>query len=262
MKKAAFILPGFALIAGAVGCFLRKRELLLAFDGEGFPISGAAQSTALIVFSAVVLAILLAFAIFSTRQYKLLVGFENIFGTDLLSYPIALVSIGFVWFGATGMIAYEYFSSGNTAVFDLFYLILSALSAISIILFAILVYQDPRKKMIFALCMVPIIFTCFWLILLYRQNASNPFLLSYVYTFLAVMFSTLSFYYTAGFAYGKTTAGGTIFCNLTAVYFCFVTLADPIGFPAKVILAAILASNIIHTSNLLKYIQRKDVLPC
>ena len=118
-------------------------------------------------------------------------------------------------------------------------------------------FQDSRRKAPFALSVVPTLFVCFWLILMYRQNASNPVLLDYIYKCLALVTSALSFYFTSGFLYGKPAPGKAIFTYFAAIYFCTVTLADDHPLSIKIIYFAMIAVNIVHSSMLLKNLKRK-----
>jgi len=105
---------------------------------------------------------------------------------------------------------------------------------------------------------VPILFMCFWLIVMYKQNATNPVLLSYCYYCLAIMASTLSFYYTAGFVFKKPAPGKTIFAYLASIYFCLVTLADEHPVSIKLIFAAVVAVNVVYSSMLIRNLRPKD----
>ena len=258
MKLFAFVMPFFAVLTGALGCYFRKQELLYAFESNGFPMRNAVQSTNLITLSAAVLLVFFLFSLISAIKRKSFEGYENVFGTETLAYPVAFLLIGLVWFGATVKYSYDLFSSGAQTASGLYFLVLSALASVSTVMFSIMVYQDPQLKGRIAFSIVPVVFLCFWLILMYRQNASNPFLLGYIYMLLAIMLSALSFYFAAGYAYNKSAPGKTLLCSLAATYFCFVTLADAHDISVKIILVAILASNVTYSSSLIRGLQRKD----
>ena len=199
----------------------------------------------------------LVFCIRAVDKHRSPVGFENAFGTDPLTYPFAFSLIGLIWLGATVKRFFDLNAAGNLLQSDLFFLILSALAAISVAFFAIEMYQDPRRKMTFALSIVPTLFMCFWLVFIYKQNAANPILLSYCYQCLAVITSALGFYFTSGFVYSKPAPGKTIFFYLAAVYFGFVTLADAHDLAIKLIFAAIIAMNVTYSSMLIRNLRLK-----
>jgi len=259
MRISAFFILAFAFLAGISGFYLRVSELLNVFDQyTGLPARAAATTFWLIALSAAFLLIIIVFAIFVAARHQAPQGFENAFGTDPVFYPIIFVIIGLVWLAGT----YLYYADIRAAAvtmqtIDIIFIALSALAAICITLFAIEMFQDSRRKTPFALSIVPTIFMCFWLILIYRQNASNPVLLSYVYQCLAFVAAALSFYFTSGFLYRKPAPGKAIVSYFATIYFCVITLADPHPLSVRLIICAILAANVIHAAMLISNLQRK-----
>ena len=257
MHISAVLIPSLALIAGAAGFYLRLQELWNVFK-DGLPERGAVITIVLIAFTAAFLLIVVLFSLRVALKHKVEPGFENAFGTDQLGYPIAFVIIGAVWLGATVMQFVNLYSSGDIPQVELIFLITSALSAVSIAFFAIEMYQDPRRRFSVVLSVVPTLHLCFWLILVYRQNAPNPILLTYAYFCLAIIASTLGFYFTSGFAYNKPAPVKAVFSFLSAIYFCFVTLADNHALGVKIIMAALVVINTIYASMLIKNLQLKE----
>lgn len=259
MRISAFFVPLFAFFAGLCGFYIRLMELINVFDPDtGLPERGAALTTTLILVTAAFLFVAFIFALRATMKHKAPYGFENAFGTDPLSYPLIFSAVGMIWLGAT---VKHYFDLNAAEMFtriDLFFIVLSAVSAISVTLFSIEMYQDPRRKIVYALGTIPILFMCFWLILIYRQNATNPVILSYSYQCLAIIASALGFYFTSGFLYGKPAPGKAIFTYLAAVYFCFVTLADKHSISIKLIIASFIIINLVSVSMLVRNLRWKD----
>ena len=258
MRIAAIFMPLFALFSGAIGFYIRLTELWNVFDPRtGLPVRGALLTYMLIAVSAVFLILILLFSIYISVNRTSPRGFENAFGTDPLTYPFTLSFIGALWLAATVKYFADNISAGSIAMADIYFSVLSALAAVSIAFFAIEMYQDPRRKSVFALSIIPTLFMCFWLVLLYRQNASNPILLSYAYQCLAIISSALGFYFTSGFVYNKPAPGKTIFCYFAAIYFSFVTLADNHVMSVKLIFAALIALNAVYCSKLIRHSFRK-----
>jgi len=258
MRIAAFFMPIFALLAGAAGFFLRLTEIISVFDSRtGLPERGASITYLLIAFSILFLALAMIFSIRIAVKRSAPSGFENAFGTDPLTYPFTFAIIGLVWLGATVKYFIDVNAAGSVPMAELYFSILSALSAISVTFFAIEMYQDPRRKTTFALSIVPTLFMCFWLVALYRQNASNPVLLSYAYQCLAIISSALGFYFTSGFVYNKPAPGKTVFFYFAAIFFCFVTLADGHVLTIRIIFAALIAMNVVYCSKLLRNLEKK-----
>ena len=251
-------MPAFALFAGASGYYLRMMELWNVFDLNGLPMRGAGLTYALIAVSVAFLVLVLVFSLRARLKYMSPQGFENAFGIEPLAYPFIFLIIGLVWLGATVKYFIDIYALESVPLSEVYFSVLSALSAISVSLFAIEVYQDPRRKTKLVLSLIPTVFLCFWLILLYRSNAANPILLSYCYQCLAIMFSALGFYFTSGFVYNRPAPAKSIFAYLAAIFFCFVTLADEHVIYIKLIFIAFIVINVVYASMLIRNMRRKE----
>jgi len=259
MRISAIFLPFFAVVAGAAGFYIRRLELFSIFnDFTGLPLRGAGITTVLIAVSAAFFLIALVFAIRVAVKHKAEPGFENSFDTDHAAYPVVLSVIGAVWLGVTVKRFIDLLSLEQYPVIELLFLIMSALAAISVAFLAIEMFQDPRRKLVVVLSVVPTLFMCFWLIMMYRENATNPILISYAYHCLAIITATLGFYFTSGFAYNKPAPGKAVFFYLAAIYFCFVTLADDHAVTDKIIFIAIIAINTVYVSMLIRNLKWKE----
>ena len=73
---------------------------------------------------------------------------------------------------------------------------------------------------------VPALFYCYWMVLIYRDNASNPTIEAYCFQCFAFAAAAVGFYYTAGFAYGRRKPGASVTVGILSVYLMIVTLAD------------------------------------
>jgi len=260
MRISAWTMPVLTLIAAAFGYRLRLSEIANVFDPiTNLPERNAETTMWLITLSLVYMLLIVVFAIITSVKHKALPGFENAFGTDPLAYPILFVLVGIVWIVGTFIYFITLNAHSDLTAIDVYFIIFSVISAISVALFAVEMYQDSRRKAPYALSIVPAIFMCFWLILMYKQNASNPILLSYVYLCLAIVASASSFYFTAGFLYGKPTPGKAIVTYYAAVFFCAVTLADDHPSGIKLIFCALIVVNVIYSSLLLRNLQKRKL---
>jgi len=258
MRISAICVPFFALLSGVGGYYLRLSELLNVFDPvTGLPERSAAITFWLIALSALNLFLIIIFAIVVAMRNRSPRGFENAFGTDPVFYPVVFTFSGIVWLIGT-YLYYDYHkAAGTLQMMEIYFIILSAVAAICVAIFAIEMFQDSRRKAQYALSIVPTIFLCFWLLLVYRLNASNPILLGYLYQCLAIVASALSFYFTSGFLYDKPAPGKAIVSYYASIYFCAVTLADDHHLGLKLILGAIIAVSVVHMAMLLRNLRRK-----
>jgi membrane-associated HD superfamily phosphohydrolase len=238
--------------------YLRHLELTNVFDAvTGLNQRGAPVSLALILLSVVVLAGLFVFALYAKTTHKAPDDFSNTFGTMSVVYPLSLSVVAIVWIAASAMNYLSGISHGVQFNTDMVFAILSVFSAVSVMIFAIEVYKDPRRKIVKSWIIAPILFTTFWLGMMYRENVTNPVLLSYAYYALAIIFSVLSFYYLSGFIFHKPSLGKLIFTSFSSIYFCFVTIADSHNVWIRLILIAIIIYNLVHISMLIKFLMRK-----
>ena len=258
MRKSALYMPFIALLAGASGYYLRLIELASVFDkSTGLPRRGAVVTLALILLSVAFLLIAFLYALRARLKYASPPGFQNAFGTEPLAYPFIFLVVGLAWLGATAKHFIDVHALGDIPYSEWCFSVLSALSAISVTLFAMEMYQDPRRKSRLALSIVPAVFMCYWLILFYSRNSSNPILLNYCYQCLAIVASTLGFYFTSGFVYNKPAPGRTLFAFFAAIYFCFVTLADNHATSIKVVFIALIIINVVYSSMLISRMHRR-----
>ncbi|MDO4749251.1 MAG: hypothetical protein Q4A39_00235, partial [Eubacteriales bacterium] len=81
------------------------------------------------------------------------------------------------------------------------------------------------------LCAAPVIFTCFWFIVYYKETAVDPVLWHFAPFILTLAVCILAFFYMAGFAFGKPRPFRAVFFALYAAFFCLTVLPDvhPLG---------------------------------
>lgn len=258
MRKFSVIAVIFSLAAGAGGFILRRYQLADAFDTESGLVERGAESTFFLhILIAAFIAAVIAVAIFSAVRYRPHESFEDTFGTYSVLYPLVFIPVCAVWCCGTVIHYINSTSSGNVLPADIYFAILSLLAAVCVLFFAIGIFQNPRHKAPYILSIAPIVFLCFWLILHYRDNATNPVLESYVYQCLAIVSSALSFYYIAGIHYGKPSVGKAIFSYALTVLFCGITLADDIGIGLLLVFGALLAIGTVHLFLLLRSLVKK-----
>ncbi|MCL2366821.1 MAG: hypothetical protein FWC75_07240 [Oscillospiraceae bacterium] len=250
MRIASFLMPFVAIVTGIAGFVIRKHELAYVFDAQtGLPERGSLITLVLIGLTVLFILAALIFSIVVSKRKVVDKGFENVFGTDSLSYPISFILFGLLWLWASIMYFVDFHSAGNIRII---FSVMAAISAISVIFFAVEMYQDPRRKSVYALSVIPSLFTCLWLILVYRENAANPVLLSYAYQILAIIASTMGFYFTSGVVYGKPKHGKTIFSYLIAIFFCLVTLADAHNIMIRIMFCAMILISVACLHRLLR----------
>jgi hypothetical protein len=250
MRKNAVIAAVAAIVFAVAGFFLRRVQIMTGFEPSGLALRGAAITTLMPALAAVVVIAAVAIATIVKIRANPVTGYKNAFADGGLSYFVLVLALGFAWAVASAAHFVSLRASGAMTRGDIVFCLLSILAALSVIFLAHSSYTGRKYGMSLIFTVVPEIFFCFWLVVLYRDNQTNPVFAKYVYECLAIAATTLSFYSVTAYAYGKATPGLAVLGFATSVFFSAVTLADPIATPLRVIFAAIL---ILQTGNLARF---------
>ncbi|MDR1299573.1 MAG: hypothetical protein LBJ84_04910, partial [Oscillospiraceae bacterium] len=182
-----------------------------------------------------------------------------------IGLPELLVSLlgCVIWFaGSAGGYIATRSSEGAVAYTELAFFILSAISAVSAAVVAHGAYIGHTGGFCRFLSIVPPIFFSYWMILLYRIHASDPVIVNYGYECLAIAASAMSFYFLAGYQYGKPEPGKTLFCIVMTVFLCGAVSAD--GAFALYEKMIILSAPLISLANILplsRWLVRREKQP-
>jgi len=252
-------MPLAALLFGIVGYNLRVLEHRDVFDSvTGLPMRGAMTTQMLFALTALFIVVTFLFVLFAILRNNSSRKFGLAYGTDKLYYPFVVTVFGIAWAVGTLLYFFELNSRYDAlGVLDIIFLISSGISACSVTVFAYEIFGETERKTPYRLSVIPILFMCFWLVLVYRDNASNPVLLGYVYLILAVVFATLSFYCMACSVYGKSVPGKAIISYFSTIYFCMITLADGHSVGINIILVAIIALCLFYAWKLIGHMEKK-----
>ena len=247
MRKNAFVFPLSALVLGLAGGLLRQRELNTVFDPvTGLAKRGAPVTIMLCALSVAAIIIYLVTSYIISRKYAAHKDYSLAFTPAKVPSLSVLVIAGLLWLAASVKI---YLDVGvGVPTVDLIFCGFSALSAVSVIALAFLAFKSSKGPGLLFFSVIPSLFLCLWLILLYKQNAANPVRLDYCYQCLAIAAAILSFYFSAGCFFGKSSAGKTIFSYMITIFFGIIALFDSFPIAMKGIFAAILAITLIFST--------------
>ena len=195
--------------------------------------------------------------------------YNGVFATRSFGYLAVTVFLSVVWLVADVFYFLDSYGGYTAAVresalavafpiLDVIFVFLAAVAAISFVFLALGAYRGRSGSETLVLSVIPSLFYSFWLILLYKNNAANPVILSYAYACLAIVAAALSTYFSAGFAYKKTATGKTLFSFLATIFFCTMVLADNIGLPLKLIFGATVLNAFANCVIYLKNLRGKD----
>ncbi len=219
LKKSAF--PALALIAAICGFFMRKQELMYEFEVfSGLAVTDGKWTTALMALSAVIILIAALSAVLAALANKKSSGDDKYSTVSFAASTLGgvMVTIGSLLAAGSGSALYV----ANTVryIFAAF----GILSGIGMAAFAAhcrFGYNGAVKQ----LDVVPSVFFCFWMVLIFHDNASNPVLLDFCFECLAMASSSIASIYIAGYSFGRGNAVWTLFSSILAIFFLGVAAA-------------------------------------
>ena len=259
MRKSSVVFPLLAFIAGAAGFYLRYVELDTVFDSvTGLPGVNAPITLMLILLSAGIALISVVFAVIASLKHTSRVEYARAFSPSGLMYLAVFFILSAAMMTANVMYFIQLRELGGLAYIDIVFLAFAALTAISLLILARAAYRGRGGIEMHVFSIIPSVFFCLWLVILYRQNASNPVILSYCYQCLALASAALSFYYGAGFAFKKSKPAKTIISYMLTIYFCTIILADDMPLPFKIIFSVIVVAQLINSVQFIKNLQKKS----
>lgn len=256
MRKTIYIAPVMTVIAGTAGYFLRQLELGAAFEPSGFAIPGAQETQNLMVLSlAFALVAVLIAAVLSKK-----LEFSNEYVSAFSISSLIVLFLNFILGAGIVASAVFYYLGINISYLSLeaIHLALAALSGISVMVASISAYKGKSYFALPFFSVIPSVFLCVWLIIVYKDNSANPVLISYAYQSLAIAAAALSFYYSAGFVYGRSKPFRTLLSSMLAVFFVSVAAADTMNSYLRYILLLMTVNILINIFALLSNAKLKN----
>ncbi len=259
MRKSAVIMPLAFLLTGIIGFFIRRWELDTVIDNAtGLAEKNAPVTVLLIGISVAVILAAMLTAILTSVRTKADREYARAFKPGSFLYVGLSFFLGLGWIVAIVLQYFSLRSTGIITIIDWIFMLLAVLSAISVVILAMGAYTRRTGAGMLVFSIIPSLFFCFWLIILYKDNAKNPVLIDFCYQSLAIAASALSFYFSAGYAYKKASPGWTVFSFLTSIFFCIVVLADSIGLPIKLMFGIIAIVSWINANAFIGNLKSKD----
>lgn len=237
MRKE-LILPVTAIVGGAIGFFLRRQEILTAFEPDtGLPIDGMPVTWALIALSVVVAAVALLLCLGTGKGFE--GGYDEAFqARDVAPYMMGMTAGAFLAAAAgvllvlqlPALYAQASVETGGFPMLSLVPKVLLALlclaSAWSMLMLGKNNYRGEGQGKYSAWLLIPAYTCCMWLIVSYQEHSGDPIILDYVYQLFAVIAAVLGCYFLSGFGFGRGRPAAAAFFSAEAMYFALVTLAD------------------------------------
>lgn len=254
-----WLAPTCAVLLGVAGGFLRVRQLENAFEeATGLAKTGAPESAAVLALSIVVAVTALGLAVWVSRRFKAQGSYCQAF-----RLPGTAALIAFWIFSAMTLTGSVMFALGKrslpvTGLGEWMFVAFAVATGVSMLVDALTAITKREGQLMLAASVVPAVFYCYWLVLLYRTNLSNPVLSDFCYGCLGFACAAMSFYYVAGFVFGRRKNGCTAFFLLTAIFFLCIELVDESSSAMRLMLIGTIGVFFILCGSFLQRLSPKD----
>ena len=215
MRRFGFVMPGMALALGAAGYVCRGRELAAAQSG----VIGT-ETTVMLALSVAAGIVFLIASVLCARRFATKENFSKAFGGTSVQLTLVQMLLGavFMLVGVLCTVSPDLFEGYSVSVQRIFGA-LGVASGAAVAMLALHAYKGSRKSgWVGLFSVIPALFLCMWIVIVYRSNATNPDISSFGYDCLAIAAAAFAFYYWAGYVYGRRGLFRTLFSALAAIY--------------------------------------------
>lgn len=227
MRKNAMVICCYVCVTAAFGAFFRWIQNQAAFEtATGLVIYGSIWSkiVALLCMAAVLGGLALVIGLrkkdfYPARDCKtVFLGMPPV-TTYYYNFMAVLMILG----GAVLFVTSKYEQYATILRVLALFAILSGLS------FRYLVaapYKEHEDNLQCLCCTVMVLMYSYWLVVCYKLHAATPSAWTYGFEVLAIGTNAISFYYMAGYAFGRVRPYRSLFGSMTGAFLSLVTLPD------------------------------------
>ena len=249
MQNGKKLIPYISLLFGAGGYFLRRWQLRTGFEADsGLGILTAPSTLALLGLTVLVLIGFLFLAWSACRGRTTPgEGYDAAFRADKPGAVLLWVlSCGLVL--AAGLWLFQTLGQGLSKLILAGMGLLTGLCALICLQGSTRGRVGPAQN---AAGCVPSVFFCYWMVLTYHNNITNPVIMRYGWFVGAAAFLALSWYYEAGYLYRRRKPASAVYSTMAAVAFVGIALADMTDWPPMAILLLSAAHRLVSIRSLL-----------
>ena len=221
------LLIPIVLVAGIVAGFVRAFEWKWAWDTQLWLMtSWHPASLALLAFCLVVVAIIwLALRGENKKTFAPSdEDFSRVRALVWVDVPAALALLAGAWLDISSYLDMQSSSKPNSGVSMLIFAILSAFAAVCVIVVSTASARGALRRSLAIYRLTPVIWGCFWLLRNISGYAINPVPLSFLYDMLAIAFTLLALYSSAGFFFFRANTRNILLYGAFGVFFSSVAL--------------------------------------
>ena len=230
MRRYTFRLTMITLAAALVATLLRYFELRTAFEESGLARPWAPLTIILALFAAAY-AVFLFLRVRPLRDRQAPAGYEKAFGYRSGLKLAALILTSLLLFAAAILC---FLGARSRDSFGALYVqtevaalgVLAMVAAVCFLVLAIAAYRQEDRGGLAFCAIVPVLFYCFLLVVLYKNRAADPVIRDYVYELFSICAALLAVFFAAGFACGRPRLKRTVYFSQLGLFFSIITLAD------------------------------------
>ena len=223
MQKESMSILGVTAVGGAIGLFIRWLQNTAIFEAEtGLAQRNAPISWVLILFCAAIAITQLVLSL-RLRYCRMETEYIPAFASRGPVFPSLCAVLGCLT-AVGGLIC---LLGAFTSPYGVLLFILALLAVFTGLAMVWLALRGSRGGAAACLCTtVPVLFYCFWLIVSYKENSSDPALWAYCVEILALALQALAWFFVAGYAYGRAKPIKTLFFCQLAAFVNIIAMAD------------------------------------
>ena len=237
MRKYALKMVLITGAAGVFGAFFRWLENINAFEEDtGLMIPNAKTALFMAVYLIAAAALFAALAYVSTKRFACSQEPETALRTHTIVPGLACRLFGAAIM-LTGVALMFYAPGQRSPTLARIFASASIFDGVAVIFLPLTSDGRSASGGSRGLSLVPVIFSCIWLVCCYKNNAENPVVWAYLVEILAVMATLMAWYELAAYFYGRAKPFATLFFVQAAAFMDIATLSDERGAAMTVMFA-------------------------
>lgn len=222
MRKDALKMVVITAVAGVFGAFFRWLENINAFEPDTGLMLPFAKTTVLMAAYLIAAAGLFAvLALMWTRRFACDRTPEGALGPSTF-VPSLMCRVCGIVLAALGVVLMFSAPDQRYPALERFFAAASIFGGVAVMLLPLGEGASAGR----GTYLVPVLFSCAWLVCCYKNNAEDPVIWAYLVEILAIMATVMAWYELAAYFYGRARPFAALFFVQSAAFMNIATLSD------------------------------------
>ena len=236
MRKDALKMVLVTAVAGVFGAFFRWLENINAFEPDtGLMIPYAKTTVFMAAYMVAAAAVFAVLALMWTKRCVCerspeLALHPSTFAPELMCKVCGALIM------ALGVVLMFYAPVKRHPTLERIFAAATIFGGVAVILFPL--KTDSPVSGVRGMSLVPVIFSCVWLVCCYKNNAENPVFWAFLVEILAIIATVMAWYELAAYYYGRAKPFAALFFVQGAAFMNMATLSDERGAAMTAMFAA------------------------